>query len=66
MEKIMKTKVRAVSVEIDGQNYMAIEFPIEVIEELKLVDGEILDVSVENGNLMVNRTGIIYHGDRET
>ena len=31
----MKTKVRAVSVEIDGQNYMAIEFPIEVIEELK-------------------------------
>lgn len=66
MEKIMKSKARAVSVDVEGTSYTAIEFSEEIMQEMNLVEGEIFDVSVEGGNMTITRTGIVYNGDRET
>lgn len=59
-----KHVVRAIAMEVNGESYMGFEIPKEVIDHLKLVDGEILEAVVTDSSLFLEKTGVIANDDR--
>lgn len=61
-----KPLARAVKVTLeDGEEYIGIEIPQEVIESMGFAHGEILelDVDTKTGSLKLSKTGTIYNGN---
>ena len=54
-----KYKVRATSVNVVGQKYIGFDIPKEMIDNLNLADGEILDCEIVENGFNFIRTGII-------
>ena len=55
---------RAVKIELDsGEEYIGIEIPQEIIESMEYKHGEVLEVEVVDGKLILKRTGTIYNED---
>lgn len=56
---------RAIAVEVNDEAMIGIEIPADAISELNLVDGQILDISIEDDGktLVFKKTNQIHHGN---
>lgn len=59
----MKSSTRVTSVTIDGQEYLGIEIDMDLLNQLDLQDGELLDTTIEDGAIIMRKTGIIETRD---